>query len=219
METSLYMIGVIHRDEEGRDLLNRWLSTISPEVITLEFSKYGLAFRMEKGDTYKRKVMDVIDTLEGKHETYDKNALSFLLSSIEIPYEYDVASVYAKERHIPLYLIDMDVFSCLKLKKMEELFEERNIMDLLVGLKGMKNGKEKALARLFFEKGLRLVSYTDEMYIRDMYMSKKIEILMKHYKNRKFLHICGWQHLDDPYKLYERLNPVKVFVYDKAIRI
>jgi len=218
-KSKFFMLGIIHRDDRGAELLREWLLNIAPEVITLEFSNYGLTFRKERGGKYKKMLDEILNKMEGNDEHYDKEALSSLFSYINMPYEYEVSSRYAKEHNVSLYLIDVDAFSYLNLQKAEEeLFEENNIKQLLC--KSTPAGrKEKTVARLFFEKGIKLFSYTDEMHIRDKYMSNKISILMKHSMNKRFLHICGWQHLQDPYGLYAPFNPVKVFSNDKAICI
>ena len=72
------------------------------------------------------------------------------------------------------------------------------------------------MARLYFEKGITTKQYDREMYIRDRYMSAKIQELMERAPDKKFLHVCGWQHLNDPFGLYNPYNPTKVFSYDKA---
>jgi hypothetical protein len=144
------------------------------------------------------------------------DGLSRLFPYINLPYEYEVASRYAEEHNASLHLIDMDDFSYLKLQKIDELFEENNIRQLLYGEAVTGGSNEKTAARLFFEKGVKVFPYTDEMYIRDKYVSNRISLLMKHHKHKKFLHICGWQHLQDPHGLYALFNPGKAFFYDKA---
>jgi hypothetical protein len=218
-EKRFFVLGVIHRDDEGPDLLRDWLVRTLPDVITLEFSNYGLEFRKRKGDEYRRKIKDVLDRMNSNGEPHDVNALSSLFSFIDLPYEYEVASRYAGEHNASLYLIDMDAFSYLKLRKAEELFEETNIRQIFSGEGPRAGGNEKAAARLFFEKGIKLSSYDNEMYVRDKYMSNRISVLMKHHTNKRFLHVCGWQHLEDPYGLYVPLNPMKVFLHDKTLCI
>ncbi len=214
----LILLGVIHRDDKGAELLRTWLTRIVPGIITLEFSEYGLKFRKKMGYEYRKKIKNVLDEMGCDEKTCDMEALFSLTSFIDLPYEYEVASQYAGEHGLSLYLIDMDAFSYLKLRKAGELFDEGNIRKVLSG-PAPAGGGEKAAARLLFEKGIRLSSYDDEMYVRDKYMSDRISVLMKHHRHKRFLHICGWQHLEDPYGLYARLNPLKVFVYDKTVRL
>lgn len=215
----LFVLGVIHRDDDGPELLHDWLARIMPDVITLEFSNYGLEFRKRKGDEYRRKIKDVLDKMGYNEEAREMKSLSSLVSFIDLPYEYEVASRYAGEHNASLYLIDMDAFSYLKLRKAGELFDENNIRQILSGPDAPAGGKEKAAAKLFFEKGIKLSSYDDEMYVRDKFMSDRISILMKHHTDKKFLHICGWQHLEDPHRLYAPLHPLKVFLHDETLCI
>ena len=191
---------------------------IVPEVITLEFSNYGLQFRKKMGEEYRKKIKNVICEMGCDEKPCNMEALSSLTSFIDLPYEYEVASKYAGEYGICLSLIDMDAFSYLKLRKAVEMFDDDNIRKVLSG-PAPAGDSEKAAARLFFEKGVKLSPYDDEMYVRDKYMSDRISVLMKHQAHKRFLHICGWQHLEDPYGLYAPLNPLKVFVYDKTVCI
>jgi len=212
----LFILGVIHRDDRGAELLNGWLSSIMPEVITLEFSNYGLLFRKERGMEYKRRLQEVLDKIRADNEPCNEDGLSQLFAYINMPYEYEVASMYAEEHNALLHLIDMDSFSYLKLQEIDELFEENNIRQILYREAGTGGSNEKVAARLFFEEGIKVFPYTDEMHIRDKYVSSRISALMEHHKHKRFLHICGWQHLQDPYGLYARFNPGKAFFYDKT---
>jgi len=215
----MFMLGVVHRDAEGPKLLLQWLERIMPHIITLEFSHYGLTFRKQKGDEFKKRIREVLTRMKGNSLKYNAEALADLLSYVAVPYEYKIASQYIKKHGGSLYLTDLDVFSYLKLKHSEELFQPANIEKLLCNGKNHCNGSEKAMAKLFFEGGIKVTHYTEEMHARDRYMRDKISILMRSHKDKRFLHICGWQHLEDPHNLYTPLNPEKVFIYDKTVRI
>jgi pheromone shutdown protein TraB len=211
-----YIVGVIHRDEEGASLLLDWIEKIEPDVITLEFSHYGMTFRKERGAQLRMRIDKVLEFLRENGELCQDGYPHLLYSFIDMPYEYEVTRQYCNEHAIPLYLIDMDIFSYLKLKKVEELLSPDNIKKILSEPEKRDSTDEKVLARIFFEKGIKILPYTEEMYIRDRYMSVRIGTLMKYYKNRRFIHVCGWHHLQDPYHLYSHLNPVKIFFYDKT---
>ena len=217
-ESLFVMLGVIHRDEDGPVLLKDWLARIKPDVVTLEFSHYGLRFRRELGEEYKRRIERVVSQLRGKVEPLNKDGLASLRSYVKIPYEFDVVSAHASEQGIPFYLIDMDFFSYVKLRAIEDLLSEENIEKVLTRTDEGPNGnQEKAAVRLYFEKGIKIVPYDREMYVRDRYMVAKIKDLMKNHPGKRFLHVCGWQHLEDPSKLYDIFNPTKVFSHDKAL--
>jgi hypothetical protein len=214
----LFLLGVIHRDENGPALLKDWLARIKPDVVTIELSHYGLRFRRELGEEYKRRIEQVVSQLRGKGEPLNKDGLTSLLTYVNTPYEFDVVSEYAAEQGIPFSLIDMDFFSYVKLRAIEDLFSEENIEKVLTRTEEGPNGnQEKAAARLYFEKGIKIVPYDREMYVRDRYMTARINDLMKNNPNRRLLHVCGWQHLEDPSNLYGIFKPTKVFSHDKAL--
>jgi hypothetical protein len=216
---ALIMLGVIHRDEKAPKLLFQWLKQIMPHIVTLEFSNYGLTFRKKNGKKYKKSVRGVIKKIEDYNCKYNKEALANLLSYADVPYEYKVASRYVKKYGGLLYLIDSDIISCSKLKYCEELFHPDNVEKLLRNGEWQRKGSEKAVAKLFFEGGIKVTPYTEEMYARDRHMRDKISMLMSSHKDSRFLHICGWQHLEDPHSLYAQFNPEKVFIYDKTVCI
>jgi hypothetical protein len=216
---SLIILGVIHRDPEGPALLDEWLSVVRPEVITLEFSNYGKAFREARGPHYIERIREVYNKLKnGNLPCYD-NALSMAISYVEMPYEFQAVSRYGEAHGVPVHLVDMDFFSFLKLRGIEEFLGVENLEALLSRDEGDRIGSESVLARFYFEAGVRTVPYTEEMAVRDDYMSSKIRVLMKRYKRKKFLHVAGWRHLEDPRNFYGPLNPVKVFIHDKTFCI
>lgn len=213
---NFFMLGVIHRDESGSALLKRWLDLIQPDVITLELTHYGLRFRRELGGEYKKAIEHIAVQREKRGDPVNREALSSLLSYLGIPYEYEEASAYAAGHGVPLYLVDMDFFSYVRLRMIEDLVNEKNVETMLAEEPGMNGSQEMAAAKLYFEKGIAIAQYDKEMYIRDRYMSERIQGLMKGAQGKKFLHVCGWQHLQDPSSLYSHLNPIKVFSHDKT---
>lgn len=217
-ERLFIMLGVIHRDDEGPASLRHWLERIRPEAITLELSHYGMRFRRERGEDYRRRILQISGRMEKEGGPCNDRALLMLLSYINIPYEFDVTSAYSAEYGKPFHLVDMDFFSYVKLRQIEDLLSDENVRKTLSGPETSNGGREKAMARLYFEKGIMTAPYDREMYIRDRYISARIGELMKRYPDGPFLHVCGWQHLHDPSDLYTPLNPVKVFSHDKTFR-
>lgn len=219
-ENSLVMLGVIHRDTTGATLLSDVLDRLQPDVVTLEFSQYGLDYRRSNGEALRRKVRNVVDELVSEGHCVDTKALGTVISYIDPPPEFNVTSDFVRRHKGRFFLVDPDLFSYERLKDMEELVAKENLLHLLSNSDHIRDERyEKTLARLFFEKGVKLFPYTEEMHVRDRYMRDKIRHLMKRYTTSRFLHICGWQHLADPCNLYQQLNPTKVFIYDKTLCI
>jgi len=217
-QTRLVMLGTIHRDREGSDHLARWLDNLRPEVITLEFSLYGMMFRRTHRETMRAKVDALVAEMERRGERVSRSALEALYDYIEFPYEYTLTSQYAEEVGIPLHLLDPGVFSYVKLQKMDELLDPENIRTWFREEESDDHTvqKERVLARMFFEDGTKTFSYNDEMLVRDRYIKDRLLLLMRQHQGKRILHVCGWQHLSDPRGVYDPLNPVKIFAYDRT---
>ena len=213
------MLGLIHRDPEVRSLLAQWLEAYVPDVITLEFSPYGYSFRKSKGAGLSEKVRKAVEAMSAGGHPIDTQALDDILAYIDLPPEFVAASGYAAGRGIPLHLIDMDLYSRTRLSQMDELVGWDNLITLTCGPYVENARRERGLARLFFRGGVRLFSYTEEMYTRDCHMRDRIAELMAHPGAPRVLHVCGWQHLADPHGLYAPLDPKKVFIHDETLRL
>jgi hypothetical protein len=217
----LVMLGVIHRDKEGAPLLSGWLDYLKPEVITLEFSQYGMMFRKRHGAALRARLDALAARMGLGAEPSSGGALEALRDYIELPYEYTETSRYADRFSIPLHLVDLNFFSCINLRSMNELLDEKNVRTWFGEHGELASEAEKArtLARLFFDKGVRTFSYTEEMLTRDRHVKEELALLTRHYQGKRILHVCGWQHLSDPRTIYDSLNPVKVFAHDRSFRI
>lgn len=216
----LTMLGVIHRDRDTEGLLREHLATLNPDMITLEFSRHGLTYRKKNGAALLRKLNETVRELRADSVNINPDALDSVRAYINPPAEYTAAREFAAVHGIPLLLVDMDRFSYLKLQGIDELLARDNLATFLSSEFYCSGGhKEKALARLFFEKGVKVFTYTEEMRVRDRYISGRLARLLTDMRAAHIVHVCGWQHLGDPERLYEPLHPAKAFVYDKAIRI
>ena len=213
-EKTFHILGIIHRDRGNCRIIRDRLNMIRPQVITLEFSRYGLMFRKEKGPAYRRKIESVLSQMRQDGEAFNDEAVSSLNAYIDLPSEYEAASLYCNENNASLHLVDMDIFSYIKLKNTDKLFSEKNIRNIIGTSDGHTSAYEKVMARLFFNAGIQTAPYTEEMLIRDKYMGQKIGTLLQDHKNERIAHITGWQHLKDPHNIFTPFNPNKVFPYD-----
>ena len=214
----MVMLGTIHRESSGRNALGEWLDVLRPDVITLEFSEYGLWYRKTHTENLKSKLDGVVKEMEAEGEPIDGRAVETIRSYIDLPYEYVAVSRYAGEHGIPLFLVDLDELSCLKLQGMDELLCRENLRLWFSHYEAAsrEEGKELALARLFFDQGVKAFPYTDEMVLRDRHIEKRVSSLMSEHQDKRFIHVCGWQHLADPHGIYASLNPAKIFIHARA---
>jgi hypothetical protein len=215
----LVMLGVIHRDRESAALLSRWLDYLKPEVITVEFSRYGMVFRKTHGTALRARLDAHVAKIALEAEPPCPGAVESLHDYIDLPYEYTETSQYADRSGIPLHLLDLDLFSYVNLRSVDELMEEKNLRTWFGGHVDHENEveKQRALARLFFDKGVRAFPYTNEMLTRDRHVKGKLDLLTRRHQDKRILHVCGWQHLSDQHNIYRSLNPVKVFVHDRSV--
>jgi hypothetical protein len=215
---NLVLLGTIHHDEEGPVVLSRWLEALKPDVVTLEFSLYGIQFRREHGQALRQRVVAVAERMRSEGRPPSRAALHQALAFADMPYEYKVASDYCQALGRPIYPVDLDIFSLSRLRKVPEFFDEGNLRRVL-GEEDGHGDREKTMARLFFTKGIKDGSYTEEMHLRDRYMSARVAALMRYHAGASFLHITGWRHLEDPRGVYDALNPFKVFFHDATLCI
>jgi hypothetical protein len=217
--TRLIMLGTIHRDSEGAGLLRRVIEALAPEIVTLEFSAYGLLFRRLHGERLREQVDALVQEMMRNGERVSPRALDLLYDYIDLPCEYTIASQYADRVGIPLHLLDAGAFSYLRLQEMDALVRPDNIRTWFSAQDAGDDAlhKEMVRARLFFEKGVKTFSYSDEMLVRDRHVTHRLMLLARQHRTKRVLHVCGWQHLSDPYSVYEPLNPVKVFLHDRSL--
>ena len=220
-EASLVMLGTIHRDREAGALLSEWLDYLKPDVITLEFSRYGMLFRKAHASALRARLDALLAKIALHPEPSRRKAVQALYDYIELPYEYTETSRYADHCGIPLHLLDVDLFSHMHLRKIDELMDEENLRTWFSDHAPPDNevDKERALARLFFDKGIRTFEYTEEMLIRDKQVKEQLLLLARHYQGKRIVHVCGWRHCADQQNIFDSLRPVKVFVHDRSICI
>lgn len=213
-DNRFFMLGIIHGDARNDTVVKKWMDDVRPDVITLELSPYGLAFRQEKGRAYMKRIDAICRKLQSEGYSCTSDDLRSFYSYVSVPREFEIARDYCAVNGSDLYLVDMGLFSYMKLKKIDELISEENIRKNLIEDSGGRPNGQKVLAGLYFRSGVSAFQYTDEMALRDRFMSRRITVLMRRFIGKRILHITGWQHLKDPLDLYAPLSPVKIYPYD-----
>jgi hypothetical protein len=235
---SLTLVGTIHRDPNGLPRLAEILERESPDIITLEMSEYGLAFRERTGPCLKGKLFEILHGLHEKSPQKQKGklhrlknpfeigAIQAILQILELPFEFKAVKAYCERARISFRCIDLSKYSRDKLKGLQnEMISEDNVRKILAFAPMDPHEelrKQRTLAR-------RLISQdADHLFIeaflngkmgdgtahRDRYMSVRIKELLKN--QGKTLHVGGWEHLlDDPgektlYGLLKCLQPQRI---------
>jgi hypothetical protein len=196
---SFHMLGIIHRDGRNDELLGKWIDALTPGVITLELSPYGLAFRQAMGKVHRERIDDIVCSLRSEGRHFLPGNLDDLYAYVDVPHEFTIADEYCRRSGARLYPVDMDFFSWTKLRRIDELISRENVEKNLTFGVSDGRGRENVLASLYFRSGVTAFSYTGEMALRDGYMCRGIGVLAKRFSGKRFLHIAGWRHLADPW--------------------
>lgn len=235
---SLTLVGTIHRDPNGLGRLTETLERESPDMITLEMSEYGVAFRERTGPRLKGKLFEILQglhekstqqqkgKLHGFKNPFEVGAIQATLQTLELPFEFKAVKAYCEQARISFRCIDVSEYSRDKLKRLgDEMITEDNVRKILI-LDPMdpheELRKQQTLARRLISQDAdhRFIEaflngkMGDGMVPRDRYMSLRIKELLKN--QGKTLHVGGWEHLlDDPggktlYGLLKGLRPQRI---------
>jgi len=235
---SLTLVGTIHGDPNGLSRFMEILERESPDIITLEMSEYGVAFRERISPRLKEKLFDILEGLHGKAAQKQKGkldrpqnplkigAIQAMLQALELPFEFRAVKAYCEEARISFRCIDLSKYSRDKLKKLgDEMITEDNVRKILAFAPRDPHEelrKQRTLARrlisqdadqLFIE-ALLNGKMGDDIVHRDRYMSLRIREILNAQGNT--LHVGGWEHLLDDsrgktlYGIVKNLRPQRI---------
>jgi hypothetical protein len=228
----LTLLGTIHRDPQGLMRLVQALKGLKPHVITLEFSTYGLRYRLKK----KRSLNHCL--LRGVHEMLGTDdprlgALKKLLRTtgiggvralLDLPFEYKGARFYSHRRAIPLYCVDISSYSRRLLGKIEELLSPENLKKVIAFETASLHEtvtKEYKHAETLLLNGrqspwMHLIPVDEVWGKRERIMASRIRKIAARYAGHHIVHIGGWQHLaarqGTLFCLLEDLTPQRVLL-------
>jgi hypothetical protein len=220
---SLVLVGTVHRSGGHRMLLDL-LADLRPDTITLEMSRYALAFRICHGPSLLARLETILDTLAAetgrpREELARHPEIEGIRTLLALPFEYTAAAGYAHATAVPIALIDSSLISARKLRRIEgELLSFENVR-ILVDLppaattesaplaRALVHGRaDPAIGRAFLAPRRGPEGIGD----RDRRMAIEIRRLMSYRK--KVVHIGGWVHLVDDEEgetLYSRLKDMR----------
>jgi cellobiose-specific phosphotransferase system component IIB len=210
----------------------------SPDIITLEMSEYGVAFRERNGFRLKERLFSIIQGLHEKsahkekekhdksHNPFEIGPIRAILLTLELPFEFTAVKTYCERKRIPFRCIDLSKYSRMKLKTLQkEMITEDNVKKILTfaALDPHEQlPQQRNLARMLtshdadqlFIKTFLNGKSRDGIVNRDRYMSLRIREILKN--NQKTLHVGGWEHLLDApggktlYGLLKSLRPQRI---------
>ena len=208
----LTLIGTVHRDPRGPERLLSLLRRLHPDLLTLEMSEKGLAYRQGEGRRQLLRLDRILERLTGElliePATLQAHpAVADIRTLLALPFEYQAAAAYAAEAGLPLHLIDRSDVSAAKLQRVErELVTYRNLK-ILVSLpagaeKSDFEGYGRAHAMITHDPGETvrqafLAGRRGEEGIgpRDRWMAAQIRRLLATRRGAHLVHVGGWVHL------------------------
>jgi hypothetical protein len=230
--SSLTLIGTVHRDPWGLRRLVEELTRLRPQVITLEFSVYGMKYRQERKRYLTTKLLKELHKIRGPHNWSARDLKKLLRSTgiggiralLDLPFEYKGARLYSQRHGLPLHCLDSSTYSRQLLKHVDELISPGNLKKVIAcetaPLKETVKSKYQHAENLLLNgrqsPGLQ-PSATDEDYQkREKIMADRISKIVVKYPRCTIVHIGGWQHLvvgeGTLFTLLEDLEPKRILL-------
>lgn len=232
----LVLLGCVHLDPDGARRLSWWLDRLRPDAITVEVSRYALAFRRRHGPRLLGRMYRNLEQLAREESARTGTDVSALVSmwsaddrvaaierQIGIPYEYESSAAWGEAHDVPVNPVDLSSLSALFLSRLEtEVIEPENLRTLLDGLPRMLRAEVAALyarTRLnlaFPRPAVALASGETE---RDEIVAAQIREVAAE-GGSLLVHVCGAGHLlNYPESLRERLadlSPEPILLDEKG---
>jgi len=228
----LTLAGIVHRDPAGADRLWDFLERCRPGGVSVELSRYSLAFRRSNRERLARTLDENLEVImredtDGRETFLSESGHVYAIrAAIGVPYEYEVCSTYCRRHGAPLELADLSSSSRTHLPALEELISLPNLRRLLA--EPDEDPREEATRQRRVAEGLLLRTPLEsarwphpqdpEDWLREEHMARTIRRAISQNGDCQWVHVVGWQHLlwiDDRQTLYTRLleyDPKRVIV-------
>lgn len=196
----LILVGTVHLDPGGYDLLSNLLFELKPETVCVDVSPYALEFRRTVGREY-RTLLDNFRKEDGSLPP----ALAAVDVQLQIPFEYQAADDYAERRGARLVPVGD---SAQSQKLLGHLSRELMTTDNLVRLASRDEPplseqveKEWERARKYYKVGSPTSAGLEKA-------DKRLARQIKEYAGREpVTHVGGWEHLKGLSDLLSDLGP------------
>ncbi len=135
-EARLFLLGTIHRDPRGEELLKRMLDRIGPTIVSVETSPYAVRFRMKHARRQLQLLDERLRLLAKKRNLEIESILQLepfrnIRNQIALPFEFSASRDYAHSRSTTVVCTDDSESSKNKLPFLEELISMPNLEAML----------------------------------------------------------------------------------------
>jgi len=194
------IIGVAHLDPQGESRLLRAFRQWKPDLITLEVSEYAIAFRRDNGERLRQKLLALTEPIHDAH-----GQIAALFAKLQIPFEVTAADAYCRECGGWFHCLDD---SDLSRQYLNEFAFEAISADNVAHLLTMENLPLARQVERVYRRVRRLLA--DEPVIpallgndrrlammqrRDELMQKRVEMMLRERRPRRWIHVGGAEHL------------------------
>jgi hypothetical protein len=228
----LTLLGTIHRDPQGLMRLVQALKGLMPHVITLEFSTYGLRYRLRKKSSLNHCLLKGLHELRGTDglrlvalkKLLRTTGIGGIRALLDLPFEYKGASFYSHRCDTPLYCVDISSYSRQLLGKIDELLSPENLKKVIAfettSLEETVTREYEQAKRLLLNgrqsPWKHLIPADEVREKRERVMASRIRKIAAIYAECHIVHIGGWQHLTAQpgtlFSLLEDLTPTRVLL-------
>ena len=215
MDREIVFIGTSHIDPEGYQRLFENLHFFKPRVILLEVSRFALFFRKTVGIVYKK----ILHKRIQKYGLKINSELRGIIGYFSVPYEYAAARRFADDTGASVFLVDISLFSLIRLISSHTLLKRKNLIMLSNAIEDGFLKEEKIAERIFIDGDQFLIDMKMSGFERDKLLMRREKLLIKRvsgyiarYGNKGVAYVGGWEHLiNDPglRTLYSNINSSK----------
>lgn len=197
----LIIIGTVHLDPAGPELLKRSLELFKPEFVTIDVSRYAIDFRQSKSAKFQAQLAPF-----RRHDGTLPVSLAAVEAQISLPFE--VCAVDAWGGKYDLVGNDNDSKNRLELFE-NELMSPENLLHLA------ENSAPTLItqANRQWEKARRNYRTLSEIKPCDEQIAILLRQLLPQYGNT-ICHVTGWEHLAPLESLLADLKP-KLYLLDE----
>ncbi len=199
----IVLLGTLHLNRELATGLLDHLENISPDVITVEISRFSLRFRNRALPVWLTVLCRNLRTLPARRRGHA--GIRLLLRQLRMPYEWTAAKNYALRKGIRCIAVDTGKFARLELPAWHcELLNCKNLRIISsepdFELEPYFSARQR-FARRFLEEGQRCCEAAHPLsYLMQRQWQERERIVARRLEkvsavSRLTVHVCGWTHL------------------------
>lgn len=196
-----FLIGVVHGDPWGLVRAGKLLHYLRPQVVTVEISRFSLAYRQRRLRHWQQQFAAAVAQLPPVRRQH--LALQRLAAQIAWPFEVAAAENYARQAGVPWYPIDLNLVARRHLPLYSrELLTVANLRQLVTTPDGSwedwcQQEYRRAARALAVESQAGWRSLPDLRpaagRLREKLLAGRLRRLLQ--SGQRLVHLGGWEHL------------------------